>query len=126
KVLARPVAPKRAQGNKWTVHIPVTDPEWAAEDVAVKDVDEVRLEVDHGSFTVNSSLFAECEVFIFCSERPGRGEGPGFVAEGERRCRCKCRRIPEWRGEGVETAFVRLGNSRNHIYSRASGKFASA
>ena len=62
-------------------HVSVTYSGGSPEDMAVKDVEEVRPEIDHRSLTDNFGLLAEREVFVPGSERTGRGKGTGFVAK---------------------------------------------
>src|SRR4029077_13135080 len=122
KVLVRATASRRAQGNKWTVHISVT----YSEDMPVKDVEKRCPKVDCGPLPEEPGFLAEREVFVLGCEPPGRSKGPGFGAKRQRTCGRECGRIPEWRGEGLEIAFVGLIASRNYIYARGSGEVASA
>ena len=80
KVLVRVITSRGAQRNKCTADISVT----YSEDVAVEDVEKVRLEVDRAPLTEEPGFLAEREVFVLGCEPPSRSKRPGFSAKRQR------------------------------------------
>ena len=83
--------------------------------VPVEHVEEGGLEIDRGFLAYEVRLLADCEVFIFPSERTRSPKGPGFITECEGSRRREGSRIPEWRGSWIEIRFVRLRYARNDV-----------
>src|SRR5467141_81304 len=117
KVLARLIASRSAERNKWAVQASVESAR-CLEDVSVEDMEKICFEVDRGPLSKNPGFLAKREVLIPYPPCAGMSEGSWFVTESQRSYRRERRRVVERRSGRIKIrALVCLTHSRDIIYS---------
>src|ERR1700722_5028930 len=124
EVLARLIAPRRAERNERVVYL--GSARIRLINMAVKYIEKLRAEIDNSLLTEESGLLSQREVFIAAAKTPSSGQGARFVAKSKRSGLRKSCRVPERRGHGVEIGLVRFGYTRNDVHTSSSGEMTAA